>query len=465
MADVESKRFQATRESLSGYTCPAWFRDLKFGIYCHWGPQCVPQRDGWYARNMYIQGSGAYKYHVKHYGHPSEFGYKDIIQLWKAERFDADALVALFKEAGAKYFTPVAVHHDNFDLWNSQHTRWNATKMGPCKDIVGLWRDAALKAGLVFGVTTHLSRSYSWFQTSHHADSTGPRSGVPYDGENPANQDLYFDRHDDDNFRAPFDPPVSWRHLWIARIEDLIDHYHPQLMYFDASVPFQGEDAGNSGMEVMAHFYNDNLARSDGQSNGVHFIKHIDDHGVFIDNISSIVHERTKLDEIDTVPWQTEDSIGDWFYRRHDRYKSVTTIIHELIDVVSKNGNFMLNIPPRPDGTLDKDTIRILKGIGSWMHANGEAIYGSRPWDRFGEGAVRFTQKGGKVYILCLKPRIRTIELECLGTSAHPREINRITRLDTMDEIKFVQSAAALRLTTKPHPKPRHAVTFRLEFA
>ena len=151
-------QFEPNAESLSNFKCPDWFRDAKFGIYCHWGPQCVAMCDGWYARNMYFEGHRAYKYHVKHYGHPSKFGYKDIIQLWKAEKFNADDLVALFKEAGAKYFTPVAVHHDNFDLWNSKYTRWNAVNMGPKRDIIGLWREAAEKYGLIFGVT-HLLRT------------------------------------------------------------------------------------------------------------------------------------------------------------------------------------------------------------------------------------------------------------------------------------------------------------------
>ncbi|NMC08451.1 MAG: alpha-L-fucosidase [Candidatus Lokiarchaeota archaeon] len=253
--------FTPDRTSLARFSVPDWFRDAKFDIYCHWGSQCVPARDGWYARNMYVQGHRAYKHHVKHYGHPSVFGYKDIIPLWKAEKFDPDGLVALFKEAGARYFTPVAVHHDNFDLWASKHTRWNSVNMGPGKDIIGLWRDAARKHGLIFGVTEHLERSYSWFQMSHHADATGPLKGVPYDGEQPGFQDLYFEKHGDADYRSPLNPPASWREQWKARIKDLIDNYHPALLYFDGSCPFQGDDQGRSGMEIIAHFYNDILAR------------------------------------------------------------------------------------------------------------------------------------------------------------------------------------------------------------
>ena len=160
---TSARKFEPTWESLQQYECPEWFRDAKLGIFMHWGPCSVPGVDDWYGRNMYIEGHRTYQHHVKTYGHPSKFGYKDVIALWKAEKFDPDRLVRLYKKAGARYVVPVAVHHDNFDLWDSQHNKWNSVNMGPKKDIVGLWRNAALKHGLRFGVTTHLARSYSWF--------------------------------------------------------------------------------------------------------------------------------------------------------------------------------------------------------------------------------------------------------------------------------------------------------------
>ncbi len=177
--------FKPTIESLKQYRCPDWFRDAKFGIWAHWGPQAVPMNGDWYARGMYEQGSSHYNYHVAHYGHPSQFGYKDIIPLWKAEKWDPEKLMALYKKAGARYFVSQAVHCDNFDLWDSKFHSWNAVRMGPKRDVVGQWQKAARACGLPFGVSEHVGYSRSWFQTSHGADKTGPKAGVPYDGANP----------------------------------------------------------------------------------------------------------------------------------------------------------------------------------------------------------------------------------------------------------------------------------------
>ena len=183
--------FKPNKESLKQYKYPEWFRDAKFGIWAHWGPQAVPRQGDWYARKMYEEGSDDYKYHVAHYGHPSKFGYKDIIPLWKAERWDPEKLMALYKKAGAKYFVSMGTHHDDFFLWNSKIHKWNAVNYGPKKDVVGIWQAAAKKEGLRFGVSEHLGASFTWFQSSHRSDTTGPMKGIPYDGANPMYQDLY----------------------------------------------------------------------------------------------------------------------------------------------------------------------------------------------------------------------------------------------------------------------------------
>ena len=209
------EEFKPTVESLRQYKCPEWFRDAKFGIYLHWGPYSVARQGEWYARRLYEQGSAEYEHHLKHYGHPSEHGYKDFIPLWKAAKFDPDALLALFKRAGAKYFCPCAVHHDNFDLWQSKHHRWNAVNMGPHKDLIGMWRQATLKAGLRFGVTTHLSRSYSWLNVANQSDTEGPKAGVPYDGAQGQGKGLYPPNDGQSTHpRAPFNPPREWRDDW-----------------------------------------------------------------------------------------------------------------------------------------------------------------------------------------------------------------------------------------------------------
>src|SRR5215212_8904526 len=188
---IQPGPFKATRESLRAYQVPDWFRDAKFGIWAHWGPQSAAEYGDWYARNMYLQGNWQYEHHVKTYGHPSKFGFKDIIPTWKAARFDADYLVGLYKRAGAKYFVSMGVHHDNFDLWDSKYHSWNAVKMGPHRDVVGTWQKAAKRLGLKFGVSEHLGASFTWFQDSHKSDKTGPLAGVPYDGADPKYQELY----------------------------------------------------------------------------------------------------------------------------------------------------------------------------------------------------------------------------------------------------------------------------------
>ena len=221
-AEMAEGPFQPTWESLKQYKCPEWFRDAKFGIWAHWGPQAVPMVGDWYARKMYIQGDPVYADHLKAFGHPSQFGYKDIIPLWKAEKWDPDRLMALYKKAGARYFVSMGVHHDNFDLWNSKHHRWNAVAMGPQRDVVGDWQKAAKKQGLRFGVSEHLGASFTWFQPSHGADKTGPKAGVPYDGAHPKYQDLYHPPAAKGD-TAWYSTNPEWHQEWFARIRDLVD--------------------------------------------------------------------------------------------------------------------------------------------------------------------------------------------------------------------------------------------------
>ena len=334
----------------------------------------------------YLEDTPEYAHHLKTYGHPSEFGYKDFIPMWKAENFDPDALVALFKKAGAKYFTPCAVHHDNFDLWDSKYQEWNAVNMGPKKDLIKMWREATLKQGLRFGVTTHLSRSYSWLNTANLSDTTGPMKGVPYDGAQGKGKGLYPPKHDDIHQRAPLNAPKEWRDLWAKRIKDLIDNYHPDHLYFDCSVPFRGDDMGKTGMDVIAHYYNHSMEMHGGKLEGVMCVKERPWQGLYAPGMTTLDYERGKANEIRPEPWQTDDSIGPWGYRKGASYMTPNAAIDKFIDIVSKNGNMLLNVPIKADGTLDDETVNVLEGMGRWLAVNGEAIYGSRPWYMFGEG-------------------------------------------------------------------------------
>ena len=273
--DVTPGPFTGTPASLQAYRFPAWFTDAKFGIWSHWGPQSGVEYGDWYARNMYIQGSGQYNYHVETYGHPSKIGYKDLIPQFKAARWDPDHLMDLYVKAGAKYFFSMGVHHDNFDMWNSKYQpRWNAVATGPKRDIVGEWANAARKRGLRFGVSEHLSNTYDWLAPAHTSDTTGPFAGVPYDGTDPAFADLY---HDYTGQPADFArtaeamgrvAPDRWKLQYFRRIKDLIDQYQPDLLYTDGGIPFD-----EYGYSTVAELYNVSAAKHNGKVEAVYFSK------------------------------------------------------------------------------------------------------------------------------------------------------------------------------------------------
>lgn len=404
--------FEGTWDSLRGFECPEWFRDAKLAFWSHWGPQSVPMFGDWYARNMYIEGSDQYRYHWRMYGHPSKFGYKDVIDLWKAERFDPDALMGLFADAGAKYFVAQAVHHDNFDNWDSAHNRWNSLNVGPKKNILQLWQDAARAKGLPFGVTEHLGASFNWFETNKRADKSGPYAGVPYDGNDPAYEDLYYPNRGyaiDRSGEWQWYTSNSWFHRhWFARIKDLIDRHQPDLLYSDGGLPF-----GEYGLAMVAHLYNTSAAVH-GVNQAVYNQKNTDPQ---VYTIGVLDIERGQMDKIAEYPWQTDTSIGDWYYNVKDVYKTPQHVIEMLIDIVSKNGNLVMNVPQLPNGSLDDECIYLLKTIAEWMKTNSEGIHGTRPWIKSGEGDssaaggafkedsipwkpfdFRFTQKGDTIY-------------------------------------------------------------------
>ena len=429
--------FEPTYESLKAYRCPAWYQDAKLGMWAHWGPQGVAGIGDWYARDMYVEGSGTYKYHLAHYGPPSKFGFKDIIDLWHAEKFDPDHLISLYKAAGAKYFVSMGCHHDNFDLWNSKFHRWNAVNMGPHKDIVGLWRDATLKQGLRFGVSEHMAPSFKWFSVAHDADKTGPFAGMPYDGNDPANFDLYGPKPEKvwsagAELWQESGMPDAWKREWYARVRDLLDTYKPDYVYSDyGNVPFRRE----VGWKLLANYYNRNIADHGGQLEGVYTGKG-DKERVYTRDFES-----GTAGDIQPEPWQMDWCIGSFFYYADHKtrpYRSAATVIRLLADVVSKNGNLLLSIPQRPDGTIDEQEEKILADMAAWMNANGEAIFASRPFKVAGEGTtlvkdfrvrtlpytaadVRFTTKGDTLYAITLGvPAGDHVTIHTLGTGAVP---------------------------------------------
>jgi alpha-L-fucosidase len=449
--------FQPTPESLKQYQYPDWFRDAKFGIWAHWGPQAVPMDGDWYARGMYEPGNKHYKYHLEHYGHPSEFGYKDIIPLWKAEKWDPDRLMQLYKKAGAKYFVSMGSHHDDFFLWNSKLHRWNAVNMGPHRDVVGEWQKAAQKYGVKFGVSEHLGASFTWFQASHRADKIGPKAGVPYDGANSNYWDLYHFPADPDD-RGWYSKNPRWQQQWFNEIKELVDNYHPDLLYSDGGVPFGNE----VGYSLIAHLYNDNAARHHGHVQVVYNCKQKSD-GRWVEDL-----ERGIMPRIDPYPWQTDTSIGDWFYDRNWKFRPVSWVIDMLVDNVSKNGNLLLNIVQRPDGSLDPEVEQMLEQLAQWNAIHSEAIFGTRPWLVYGESAVkvkggsfgedykynareiRFTTRGGTLYAFTLGwPEDRKITIRSLAKPAGSavNHIRQISLLGYKGKLDWEQTADGLTVT------------------
>jgi len=479
--------FDPSWESLEEYRCPQWFRDAKLGIFISWNLHSLQGIDDWYARNMYIEGSRTYKHHLETYGHPSQFGFKDFIPMWKAERFDPDELVRRFKAAGARYIVPIATYHDNYDCWDSRHHRWNSVKTGPHKDIIGLWRAAALRHGLRFGVTTHLARSWSWLQVSHGADKQGPYKGVPYDGADPNYQDFYHPAHGDTSRTYPARAPLRWKQQWLARIKDLCEQHHPDLLYFDGGMPFPDDD-GLFGRKAAAWYYNRNIEWHNGRLEAVLTVKKWPTgHGPFREGTCVRDMEKGLLEGIQQDPWQNDTTISSWFYQPGRKVRSVNSVVDMLIDIVSKNGNLLLNIPPRPDGTLDGAEIDFLERLGRWMRINGQGIYATRPWRTFGEGPtavkaghfgdgrlgltardVRFTRsRDGRVvyaFLMDWPGDGAEVAIESLGRADEPANIRSITMLGCDQALTWSRGTQAL-LVRMPRTRPcEHAYALKVEF-
>ncbi len=458
-------KFQPNWDSLKQYECPQWFRDAKFGIWAHWSPQCEPEDGDWYARNMYIQGSGQYNYHVEHYGHPSEFGYKDICNEFKAENWDPDKLIQLYKRAGAKYFVALANHHDGFDMWDSKYQPWNSVNVGPKKDVIGIWARTARKYGLRFGVTVHAARTWDWFDVSHASDKTGPRAGVPYDGNltKADGKGKWWDGLDPADLYGPAGaartPEAREKFVttWYNRTMDLINKYRPDLLYFDdGPMPH-----GDWGMKILAHLYNANMKWHKGREEAVQNVK-----GVPPDIRKAVVWdlERGRTDKAMPDPWQTDTCIGDWHYKRDINYKSSEQVVRMLVDIVSKNGNLLLNIPVKGDGTIDDREVKVIEGLATWMQANSEAIFGTRPWKIVGEGPgltiaeggeagytskdIRFTSKGDALYAIAMRwPEDGKMVIKSLAGTAGGDEITDVSLLGYKGKVAWTRDSNGLTIT------------------
>jgi alpha-L-fucosidase len=352
--------------------------------------------------------------------------------------------------------------------------------MGPKKDIIGLWRKAALKHGLRFVVTTHLARSYSWFQTSHGADKEGPFKGIPYDGRDPNYHDLYHQTHGDTIKHYPLNPSEVWKQTWYERIKDLVDQHRPDLLYFDGGVPF-----GQVGLDMVAYYYNENMHWHRGKLEAVMNLKNWPDgrNGEYRDGMCVQDLERGLLSDLRELPWQNDTSIGDWFWTDPPNYRSVNSIVDMIVDIVSKNGNLLLNVPPKADGTLDDEAIDILERLGQWMDINGEAIHSTRPWIKYGEGPtttreghfsdrkvtftaqdIRFTTKGDTLYAIVLDwPADNKLTVKSLSTEQNNLgRIKSVSLLGYKGRLKWQRDSEGLKIRMPPHKPCEYAFVFKI---
>jgi alpha-L-fucosidase len=501
---VAKGKFQPSWESLGQYEVPGWFRDAKFGIWAHWGPQCQPERGDWYARGMYQEGGWQYKFHTNHYGSPTNFGFKDVIHEWKAENWNPKKLMALYKRAGAQYFFALANHHDNFDNWDSKYQPWNSVNVGPKKDLIGGWAKAARANGLRFGVSVHAAHAWTWYEPSQNFDGKLTKAdgkGLWWDGLDP--QDLYAQNHprsigsaNPNKIHSQWNwgnganlPDQAYCDKFYNRTVDLIDKYHPDLIYFDdTALPLW--PISDAGLKIAAHFYNSNNKWHGAKDDGVLFGKILDAEQR---KCMAWDIERGSSNEIEPHPWQTDTCIGSWHYDRalYDRngYKSTKTVIHMLADIVSKNGNLLLNIPVRGDGTIDEKELKVVEGIANWMDANKESIFGTRPWKVFGEGPasagaalsaqgfnegkgkpfiaedVRFTANGNTLYAIVLgAPTTNGVSIKSLGKAAKllDRRISKIELLGSKERIQWQQADDALVISQPNNLSNNFAIVFKI---
>lgn len=484
--------YQANWDSLLNYEAPEWYRDAKFGIWAHWSPQCVPEDSDWYARNMYIQGQRQYDDQLRRYGHPSKFGYKDLCAQWTLLNWEPEALLERYKRAGARLFLALANHHDGFDAWNSKHHAWNAQNIGPCRDVIGAWAAAARQQGLRFGVTVHAARNWWWFQVAHLCDKTGPFAGVPYDGHLSAadGQGQWWEGYDPQQLYGRKhgigeNPDPACVQNFYERVRDLVDQHDPDLLYFDNT----GLPLGWAGMNIGAYFYNRNLKTRGGKMEAVLNIKGVPD------KLAKAVvadYERGVTNRIMPWPWQSETCIGDWHYNRsrflYHYYMKPAEAIHWMVDAVSKNATFILNVPGKPDGTIDSDEQAILDAIGDWMAINGEAIYATRPWKVYGEGTheaksgsfagdstgeldardIRFTRnkRGDVVYAIVLGWPAGDIVIKNFGLASpfQPDKARHVELLGCAQKLKWHQSAESLTVRKLPSKPCDYAYVLKVNF-
>jgi len=466
---ASGKTYEPTWESLTQHPDPKWFDDAKFGIYWHWGVYSVPAyRTEWYPRWMYSKAHEIYKYHEEHYGH--NFGYKDFIPMFTAERFNVDEWADLILKSGAKFAGPVAQHHDGFAMWDSDITEWDVADMGPKRDIMREFEKALRSRGLKFMVSFHHTRRWWYYEPSYEGnyDTKDPRFAGAHK--------IYPPIHN------PGDPPTEeYMQDWENRLKEVVDKYQPDLVWFDgglnrekffrASLPKFREHV----KRFLAYYYN--KAEEWGKEVVVTYKNNDLPEGAGILDI-----ERGRMNKLSARKWLTDTAVSrrGWCYIQHPDYKSVNELVDVLVDIVSKNGNLLLNIGPRPDGTIPPTQRGLLLEIGEWLTINGEAIYGTRPWIIYGEGPtaggesvikekneveytnkdIRFTTKGDVLYAIVLDWPGKQTVIKSLKNA----KIKSVSMLGLNEKLEWKQTEEGLTIKTPIHRPGDHAYTFKIEF-
>lgn len=501
---------------------PEWLRDSKFGIWIHFGPQSAGESGDWYARKMYVEGTSAYENHLKNYGHPSEVGYKEVLRDWNPKKFNPKALVDIYRDAGARFLIIQAVHHDQFDMWDSKYQPWNSTRLGPKRDLIGEWEKAARKAGIRFGLTFHHEYSWWWWQTAFQSDTKGDKKGVPYDGNltladgkgkwweglDPKylygiNLREYETVAEAANSRwSPPQAGIFSGHLeyaewyakwWALRMMDAVDKYNPDFIYTDGTdqQPFSGSGTGtgykcDAMQRVIADFYNKTLDRR-GKVDVFSIVKFRKQTNGTVNTCETGIPENIKTDQA----WIAETPVGDWFYGPNFVYSS-DAVIRYLLEIVARDGAVGVSIPLRPDGSLDEGCVKMLKEVGEWMRINGQGIYGSSAWSVLGEGKdgklnvlpggfiganqashsfyttdFRFTVgKDGVIYAWCMTvPKAGDkLKIVSLGsdTGLGQKQVTSVELLGEKNKIEWKQEADELHIVYPDSAHLKTAVGFRI---